>query len=164
MAASYTLPPPGAIGAGQVAFAMSPDGTQQVLKPLTEKIRALRDEIFSDTGPANPMASGIDIAQLIKDENARVTVLNGSSAPGLAARTVEYLKSQGINVADTGNASQVSSTTEITFYNGKPYTLKYLVDLMKINKFRIRYASDPAVTADIVITLGDDWAQTNTMP
>ena len=154
----------GAIGAGQVAFAMSPDGTQQVLKPLTEKIRALRDEIFSDTGPANPMASGIDIAQLIKDENARVTVLNGSSAPGLAARTVEYLKSQGINVADTGNASQVSSTTEITFYNGKPYTLKYLVDLMKINKFRIRYASDPAVTADIVITLGDDWAQTNTMP
>ena len=49
-------------------------------------------------------------------------------------------------------------------YNGKPYTLKYLVDLMKINKFRIRYASDPAVTADIVITLGDDWAQTNTMP
>jgi hypothetical protein len=65
---------------------------------------------------------------------------------------------------DTGNASQVSSTTEITFYNGKPYTLKYLVDLMKINKFRIRYGSDPAVTADIVITLGDDWAQTNTMP
>ncbi len=36
----------GAIGADQVAFAQSPDGTQQVLKPLTEKVRALRDEIF----------------------------------------------------------------------------------------------------------------------
>jgi polyisoprenyl-teichoic acid--peptidoglycan teichoic acid transferase len=154
----------GAIGAGQVAFAMSPDGTQQVLKPLTEKIRALRDEIFSDTASASPLANTSDVGQLVRDENARVTVMNGSSVSGLAARTVDYLKSQGINVVDTGNASQVSPTTEITFYNGKPYTLKFLVDLMKINKFRIRYASDPAVAADIVITLGDDWAQTNTMP
>jgi polyisoprenyl-teichoic acid--peptidoglycan teichoic acid transferase len=154
----------GAIGASQVAFASSPDGTQQVLKPLTEKIRALRDEIFSETGPANPLAVSMDIAQLVKEENAQVSVMNGSSVSGLAARTVDYLKSQGINVGETGNASQISPTTEITFYNGKPYTLKYLVDLMKINKFRIRYASDPAVTADIVIILGDDWAQTNTMP
>lgn len=154
----------GAIGAGQVAFATSPDGTQQVLKPLTEKIRALRDEIFSDTASASPLAISMDITQLVKDENARVTVMNGSSVAGLAARTVDYLKSQGINVVETGNANQVSPTTQITFYNGKPYTLKFLVDLMKINKFRIRYASDPAVSADIVITLGDDWAQTNTMP
>ncbi len=154
----------GAIGAGQVAFATSPDGTQQVLKPLTEKIRALRDEIFSDTASASPLASNIDITQLVKEENARVTIMNGSSVPGLAARTVDYLKSQGINIVETGNASQVSPTTQITFYNGKPYTLKFLVDLMKINKFRIRYASDPAVSADIVIILGDDWAQTNTMP
>ena len=154
----------GAIGAGQVAFASSPDGTQQVLKPLTEKIRALRDEIFSDTASASPLAISMDITQLVKEENARVTVMNGSSVSGLAARTVDYLKSQGINVAETGNASQVSPTTQITFYNGKPYTLKFLVDLMKINKFRIRYASDPAVSADIVIILGDDWAQTNTMP
>jgi LCP family protein required for cell wall assembly len=154
----------GAIGASQVAFANSPDGTQQVLKPLTEKIRALRDEIFSETGPANPLAVSMDIAQLVKEESAQVSVMNGSSVSGLAARTVDYLKSQGINVVETGNASQISPTTEITFYNGKPYTLKYLVDLMKINKFRIRYASDPAVSADIVIILGDDWAQTNTMP
>jgi len=154
----------GVIGASQVAFANSPDGTQQVLKPLTEKIRALRDEIFSESGPANPLAVSMDIAQLVKEESARVSVMNGSSVSGLAARTVDYLKSQGINVVETGNASQISPTTEITFYNGKPYTLKYLVDLMKINKFRIRYASDPAVTADIVIILGDDWAQTNTMP
>ena len=154
----------GAIGAGQVAFASSPDGTQQVLKPLTEKIRALRDEVFSNTASASPLAISMDISQLVKDENARVTVMNGSSVSGLAARTVDYLKSQGINVVETGNASQVSPTTQITFYNGKPYTLKFLVDLMKINKFRIRFANDPAVSADIVIILGDDWAQTNTMP
>jgi LCP family protein required for cell wall assembly len=154
----------GAIGAGQVAFATSPDGTQQVLKPITEKIRTLRDEIFSDTASASPLANTSDMPRLVKEENARVTVMNGSSVSGLAARTVDYLKSQGINVVETGNASAVSPTTQITFYNGKPYTLKFLVDLMKINKFRIRFASDPAVTADIVITLGDDWAQTNTMP
>ena len=72
----------GAIGAGQVAFAMSPDGSQQVLKPLTEKIRALRDEIFSDTGPANPMAISMDITQLVKEENARVSSFERQLSPG----------------------------------------------------------------------------------
>jgi polyisoprenyl-teichoic acid--peptidoglycan teichoic acid transferase len=154
----------GAIGAGQVAFAQSPDGAQQVLKPLTEKIRALRDEIFSETAAASPLATSMDLTQLVKEESARVTVMNASSVSGLAARTVDYLKSQGINVVETGNANQASPSTLVTFYNGKPYTLKYLVDLMRINKFHIRYANDPAVPADIVITLGDDWAQTNTLP
>ncbi len=154
----------GAIGAGQVAFAQSPDGTQQVLKPLTEKIRELRDQIFSETASASPLAISMAPADLLKQENARVAVMNGSSVAGLAAQTVDFLKSQGLNVTETGNASAVTPTTLITFYNGKPYTLKFLVELMKINKFRIRFASDPAVNADIVITLGDDWATTNTMP
>ena len=147
-----------------VSFAKSPDGTQDVLKPITEKIRALRDEVFSEANPASPIAASLDIAELVKQENARVQVLNGSSAAGLAASTSDYLKSQGINVVETGNAEQYTATTQITFYTGKPYTLKYLVDLMKINKFRIRHFFDPNSPADIVITVGDDWAASNPMP
>ena len=154
----------GAIDAGQVSFAKSPDGTQDVLKPITEKIRALRDEVFSQANPASPIAASLDIAELVKQENARVQVLNGSSSPGLAARTSDYLKSQGINVVETGNAEQYSTNTQITFYTGKPYTLKYLVDLMKINQFHIRHFFDPNNPADIVITVGDDWAASNSMP
>jgi LCP family protein required for cell wall assembly len=154
----------GAIDAQHISFAKSPDGTQDVLKPITEKIRALRDEVFGSANPASPIAANLDITELVKQENARVQVLNGSSAAGLAARTSDYLKSQGVNVIETGNAEQYTATTEITFYTGKPYTLKYLVDLMKVNQFRIRHFFDPNSPADIVVTVGDDWAASNPMP
>ena len=153
-----------AIGTDQITFAVSPDGAQEVLKPLTEKIRQLRDEVFTITGPANPMAISMDPAELVKIEGARVTVNNGSATSGLAARTSDYLKSMGINVVETGNADGFYTNTEIIFHSGKPYTVKYLVDLMKINQFRIRHFFDPANAADIVLVLGDDWALTNSMP
>ncbi len=154
----------GAIGPDQVSFAMSPDGTQEVLKPITEKVRLLRDDIFAMSGPASPLAADMDPAELIPLEGARVAVLNGSSTAGLAARTTEYLQSLGINVVETGNASQYANYTEITFYTGKPYTVKFLVDLMKISDFRIRHVFDPSNSADIMIILGDDWAGSNSMP
>jgi len=153
-----------AIGTHQITFAKSPDGTQDVLKPLTEKIRQLRDEIFSGTGPASPMAISMDPVELINLENARVSIKNGSSIAGLAARTTDYLKSMGFNVVETGNADGLYPYTEITFHTGKPYSTKYLVDLMKISPFRVRHFFDPTNPADIVIVLGDDWAQINSMP
>jgi len=154
----------GAIGTEQITFATSPDGTQQVLKPITEKIRTLRDEVFSESSITSQVTAGMDLATLLRSENARVRVLNGSSSPGLAARTEAYLKSQGVNVVETGNAEQYTTTTAVTFYTGKPYTLKYLVDLMKINQFRIRHTFDPAAAVDIALVVGDDWAQANIMP
>lgn len=154
----------GVIGADQVTFAKSPDGAQDVLKPRTEKIRELRDEIFTESGPTSPLAADMDQAELVQSEGARVTVLNGSYTSGLAALTTEYLQSQGINVVETGNAEKYATYTEITFHTGKPYTVKYLVDLMQISEFRIRHFFDPAHSADIVIVLGDDWAANNPMP
>jgi LCP family protein required for cell wall assembly len=152
------------IGADQVAFAQSPDGDQEVLKPLTEKIRLLRDEIFTETGPVSPVAAELDLETLLREENARVAVLNGSYTTGLAARTAEFLQSQGINVAKVDNSDQYATNTELTYYSGKPYTLKYLVELMKISPFRVRHFFDPANEVDISIIVGDDWAQNNPMP
>lgn len=154
----------GQIGAEQVIFAMSPDGTQEVLKPITEKIRLLRDEVFSEVGPFSPVAASLDLAELVKQEGARIAVLNGSSTSGLAARTTEYLKSLGLNVVQTDNANEYTPYTILRFYFGKPYTIKYLVDLMKISQFRINHFFDPAAPADIVLVLGDDWAASNPMP
>jgi LCP family protein required for cell wall assembly len=153
----------GAIGTGQVTFAKSPDGTQDVLKPITEKIRALRDEVFSESNPAKPVAISMELTELLKQENARVRILNGSSVPGLAAQTADYLKAQGVNVIETGNAEAYAASSGVTFYNGKPYTVKYLVDLLKITKFRIRFQYDPTNGADIALIIGDDWAQNNPM-
>lgn len=154
----------GAIGSEQVSFAMSPDGQQDVLKPITEKIRLLRDEIFTESGPASPLAINLDITEQLSAENAHLIVLNGSSTAGLAASTADYLKSLGFTSVETGNADNYATYTEITFYTGKPYTVKYLVDLMKVSEFRIKHIFDPTRGADIVIILGDDWALSNPMP
>jgi len=147
----------------QVSFATSPDGQQQVLKPITEKIRQLRDDIFA-TGSVSPAASNMSSTELLSTEAARVRVLNGSYTAGLAAKTADYLKTQGINVIETGNAQVAPPSTEITFYTGKPYTVKFLVDLMKINDLRISYVNDPSSPVDVTITLGNDWANSNPMP
>jgi len=144
--------------------AVGSDGQpQQVLKPITENIRILRDEIFTDTGPTSPVASGLDPKSLLETEAARVSVLNGTYTPGLAGLTQEYLQSQGVNVTETDNAQQVTTYTEITYYTGKPYTVQYLVDLMKIDKIRIYYFNDPAHNVDIEVTLGTTWANDNPM-
>jgi LCP family protein required for cell wall assembly len=146
----------------QVSFAKSPDGEQDVLKPITEKIRQLRDDIFS-TGVVSPAANNMALLDLIKAEGARVRILNGTTTAGVASETAEYLKSQGLNVVEAGNAQAAPATTEITFFTGKPYTIKYLVDLMKISPFRIFYVADPASPVDIEINLGPDWVQNNPM-
>lgn len=148
----------------QVNLAVSPDGSQQVLKPITENIRILRDEIFSTESPSSPLGAELSQEEQLSAEGARIQVLNGSYTPGLAARTTEYLNSLGMNVTATDNAQNVATYTEIIFYNGKPYTVKYLVDLMGISDFRIRYINDPSANVDISLVLGDDWANTNSMP
>ena len=153
----------GIISAEQVNFQTSPEGLD-ILKPLPNEIRKLRDEIFTDTGPASPAAADMDPVESMKAENARVAVLNGTYTPGLAARTTEYLKSQGVNVTETGNAQSNVTYTEITFYNGKPYTVAYLVDLMDINQYRIHHLFDPANSVDVSVVLGEDWAGNNPMP
>lgn len=148
----------------QVSFAVSPDGKQQVLKPITEKIRLLRDEIFTATGPTSPLAANLDQKTLIQTEAARISLLNGTSTAGLAARTIDYLKTQGITVTSSNNAQKIAPYTSIMFYSGKPYTVKYLVDLFKIDPFRIRYTNDPNSPVDITITLGNDWTAKNPLP
>jgi hypothetical protein len=147
-----------------VTFANSPDGSQQVLKPITEKIRLLRDEIFTNNGPASPAAANMDPAELMKAENAKVQILNGTYTPGLAARTSDYLKSLGVNIVAADNAQQAVTYTEITFYTGKPYTVKYLVDLFKIQDLRIHHVYNPNSPVDVVLTVGNDWANSDSMP
>jgi LCP family protein required for cell wall assembly len=136
----------------------------EVLKPITEKIRLLRDEIFTDSGPTSPLATNMELTDLLKAENARVAVMNGTYSAGLAAESADYLKTQGVNVVEAGNAQQIATYTEVTFYTGKPYTVKYLVELMKIDAIRIYHVNDPASPYDISITLGTTWANDNPMP
>ncbi|HPS33254.1 MAG TPA: LCP family protein [Anaerolineaceae bacterium] len=145
-----------------VNFGRSPDGLE-ILRPIPDKIRELRDEIFygvesSGTGSAQ------DVQARLQDEQARVSILNSSSSAGLAEKTGEYLKGQGLNIVGQSD-SGYQVYTRVTLYGSKPYTLKYLVDFLKISSpGSIIYAYDPNATVDIVVELGDDWAGANALP
>lgn len=146
----------GIIGSKQVLFGTSPDNLS-ILIPLIDKIHLLRDEIFSVSGALGPLTPGNDQQRMIL-ENARVSLINASSQPGLEQKTAEYLKSLGVNVVEMGQASRISSMTAINDYIGKPYTVKYMAELMGIQPARIYAANAPDNPVDVEIILGNDWA------
>jgi LCP family protein required for cell wall assembly len=146
----------------QVTFGQSPDGLE-ILKPIPDKIRLLRDEIFTASGPVSPAAKASDFSTLVRSEQARIQLQNGSSTPGLANRTGEYLKSLGLNVVDEANSNYVSDSNGLVIYNGKPYTASYFAQLMKIPTANITIRYDPNSQVDIAIILGNNWANNNPM-
>ncbi|MFN3308265.1 MAG: LCP family protein [Anaerolineales bacterium] len=143
------------IGPDRVNFFKTPDGLD-ALKPMPDKIRELRDQIFADTRLESPLANLPSVEQM-KAEGARVRVLNGSSSPGLASQTMEYLQKQGVNVVETGNADTFYNYTTLFDYTGKPYTLKFLVELMGINPNYLYNRYDPTQGVDVVVIVGNDW-------
>jgi LCP family protein required for cell wall assembly len=149
-----------------LANVMGKDGqVMSIFVPIPDKIRELRDQLFTDGGSINPLAKG-DPAQLAIDEGATVEILNGTYTPGLAAKTGDYFKSLGMNVAAVGNPAQIGyPRTVIIDHRGKPYMTKYLFDLFKVDaaaQFQIKF--DASSPADVTIILGDDWAYKNPMP
>jgi LCP family protein required for cell wall assembly len=143
----------------------SPEGLD-IYTPIPDEIRPLVDEVLGASSSMEPIAQGADLLDLMKQEGATVSVLNGTYTEGLAARTADYLRSQGVNVVNVGNPDQIGYvSTEITDTRGKPYMVKYLYDLFNIaspSQHTLDY--DPASSADVVIILGDDWAFNNPMP
>ncbi len=137
---------------------------ENVLKPIPDKIRELRDQIFSTAGALSPMAKG-DLLALAKQEGATIAVYNGSSVQGLAQRTADYLKSLGLNVVLVGSANYLTPATQIINHRGTLYTLKYFKDLFSIGAgSQISNKLDATSKADIDIVIGDDWANRNPIP
>jgi hypothetical protein len=153
------------ISTDQVTFDTSPDGLF-ILKPIPDKIRIVRDEIFAEGGPLSPVASTLngDTPALMREENARIAVQNGTDSAGLATETADYFRSQGLSIVEETNAQQYYSYSELIIYNGKPYTIKYLSELMGIPASRIYNQYNPDNYADVVVIVGQDWADTNPMP
>ena len=155
----------GVIDYNMMTIGTSPDGLD-IFKPIPDKIRELRDEVFGG-GALSPMASG-DLTTLLRDEGARVAVLNaGSGIPGLAQSAADYLISQGVNVVLTGNAGQenpgfpifwyADGYTTVVDYRGDPYALRYLMSLMGLGSGQIQLKYTPNVPVDVAIFLRGDW-------
>ncbi len=148
-----------AIGPNEVTISVSPDGLD-ILLPDTDAIRALRDDLFTASGPIKPQAQAtavVDVEALAAQENARISVLNATKTVGLAANTTDFLQANGVTVAETGNAQEIAEKTAIIDYSGKPYTTQLLVKIMKLDPSQIYSRYDPNSQVDIAILLGNDW-------
>ena len=138
-------------------------GTADILRPIPDQIRLLRDQIFTSGGTLSPLASG-DSKKLMLSENAKVAVLNGTYTEGIAGKTMDYFKSIGMNVTESGNSGDKVNVTLLVDHTGKPYLLKYLMEIMNIGPSQVRTKFDPASPTDVDIIIGDDWAIRNPMP
>lgn len=155
------------IGPDQTEFATSYDG-QDILIPNTEAIRSVRDAVFSqETLTVEPIAAAqpqLSAPELLTAEAAIIALQNGTFTPGLAGRTRDYLAQNDLAPAEVSNADQTYANTTIIDYTGNPYTVAKLVELLNIAPNRIFSRYDPQSTFDIVIILGNDWAENNPMP
>lgn len=144
-----------------VTLGVSSDGLD-ILRPVPDRIRLLRDEVFGVGGALGPVAEG-EILELVAQEESRVSVRNGSSQQGLAARTGAWLSDQGFNIVEETTADY-TIYTQIYIYNGTPYALRWLSETMGVTSNNIYNYFDVNANYDIVVILGDDWAGNNPMP
>lgn len=146
-----------------VNLGQSPDGLY-IFKPIPDKIRELRDAIFTNTAARQPLATG-DEQTLALEEDPLLKAYNGTYVAGLAGATSEYLNSLGFRTAEPGNADQLYSRTVLIDRSGNPHTLRYLMQVFNIqsaSQIRLEYA--PNAEEDISIMLGDDWGYNNPLP
>lgn len=141
-----------------VTLGKSSDGLD-ILKPVPDKIRLLRDEVFGDGAALGPVAEG-DLLELVAEEGARVVVYNGSSMEGLAETTAAWLRERGFNVIEQSN-TDYAINTQIYVYSGTPYALKWLAETMGVTSTSVYDSYDLNASQDLVVVLGDDWAANN---
>jgi LCP family protein required for cell wall assembly len=129
-----------------------------VLLPIPDKIRELRDQIFTVSGPASPLAQG-DPTALMQADGARVMVTNNTYTTGLEQRTGNFLLAQGMQVTGLGQPTGLSEQTVVVVYAPKLYTLRYLIQPLGMisSSNQIFFSPDPTSPADIEIRLGNDW-------
>jgi LCP family protein required for cell wall assembly len=133
----------------------TPEG-RQVLVPLRDKIRVLRDELFGSTAATRPDTTQ-DEPALIAAEAAHVQVLNGAGVDGLACATEDWLVGQGILAADCDTADRPDyASTVIVDYTGKPYTVRWLQRTFGVQT--IISGTDPESAVDVKVIVGRDWA------
>ena len=131
----------------------TPDGAQ-VLIANRESMRELRDLLFTDSQMAG---DGISAVERLAEENAHIIVLNGSSVPGLARSTNDYLTVQDFQVVGIGDASTLYDNTLIIDHTGKRYTSKQLATLLKLPLDRVVSGNNPEGDYDVTLILGSDF-------
>jgi polyisoprenyl-teichoic acid--peptidoglycan teichoic acid transferase len=124
----------------------------QILIPLRDKIREVRDDVFG------LRVSNGDL-QTIEEENATVSVLNGTLAPGLAYATQEYMEAHGMSIQAYANADRQDYDTSLIIMNrAKPVTAEQILRLLDLPPSAVVNGENPTAQYDVVVILGADYA------
>lgn len=131
------------------------DGAQ-VLLYIRDRARPLIDHLFRENG--NSKTEEEKLLEQVQAEQASVIVLNGTTFGGVAGRTSEFLRQQGFNVINFGNADHFDyEHTLLQVYSEKPATVSYLAELFGIAEENIHYHTEISGDADLVIIIGADF-------
>ena len=135
-----------------------PDGSQ-VLKPVPDAIRQLRDQVFTGAGAISPSVAVDPPEGAARLENARVAVFNGAGVEGLASDAAEYLQQQGLTIVQVANADRhdYDKSRVIVHSPNFPYTLRYLADMLGLTEGQILRSVFPRGDLDMELILGVDW-------
>lgn len=127
---------------------------RQVLVPIKEKIRELRDRLFTISAVIAPPTDA-ELKALMTTEGATIEVLNGAGVEGLAKATSDWLAGQSVTVTNFATADRSDyPNTLIYAYGDNPYTARWLAKAFNATVIS-GAASDDGV--DIRIILGADW-------
>jgi LCP family protein required for cell wall assembly len=119
--------------------------------PYVDRIRRAVKDAFT-TDPRDEA-----LRQALAGEEAQLWVMNGTGDAGRGARLASYLEYHGLAAsAPRGKPpGSVPAKTVVTIYNGAeaklPATIAYLEQLFKV---KVVTKADPAIRADVVVTIG----------
>lgn len=143
----------GAIDERYITFGTSPDELA-ILIPIPDKIRELRDEIFASSNVLSPFTTG-STKNNMNSEFASISVKNGTSDSQFGIKVSSLLSSNGANIFNLSSAAQTYQTSVID-HKGRPFTVKYLVELFDIHPSKIRFDYNPNSPVDIELIIGTD--------
>jgi LCP family protein required for cell wall assembly len=150
-----------------VPYELTPDGNRV---QWTESANQLWSAIINDTGwPPSEVVAVETTAPSPETENIVVNpsdvsaiVLNGTRRSGFAALTSDFLKTQGVNIAEVGNAPKKDTAESVIVHtSGNALKAQLIGQLLGISDI----AEDPELTgADVAVILGNNAPQSWTAP
>ena len=150
-----------------VPYEPTPDGNRV---QWTAAAQELWSAIINDTGwPPSPVSTipsespSVPAEEIvINPGDVSVIILNGTMRAGFAALTGEYLKTQGLNIAEVGNApNKETGESLIVHTSGNNLKAQLVARLLGITNI----AEDPELSGgDVAVILGNNAPQTWSAP
>jgi hypothetical protein len=142
-----------------VAYNTPTNPPQNVLVPIRDKIRALRDRLFNSV-PASSIGAGPVPAA----GSARIRVENGTQINGLAARTSDRLTAQGFSVVEIDSADRFDyAQSQIIGYTSDVTVAKAVARALGLPASAI-VTSTANSTFDLKVILGEDYQEAVATP